>query len=315
MGEMVRSVILLSAVGSLLANGASGQEPSAKGKLDPTVVATVAGQPVYAREVQQALRAILQGKQLSAAELSLARQQMLRQLIDQQLVMLALERSEQAASQQDVDYALQQLVKKLESRETSLAQHLQTLGIAEADLRRELAWKLSWQRYLERHLTAENLQKYFQQHRRDFDGTQLRVAHLLIKADVADAAALAAAQKRAGEILAELRAGKLSFAEAARRYSQGPSAAAGGELGLIERQRPMPESFARAAFALEMDEISEPVATAFGVHLIHCLEIKPGQRTWREAGESLQLAAAQFLFRRLADQERAGAMIEIVGSK
>jgi parvulin-like peptidyl-prolyl isomerase len=310
MGAVVRNVILLGAAGLLLAAGLCGADKPAQ-PLDRTVAAQVAGEPIYAREVAYALRQALPGKRLTPAELPVAREQMLRQLIDRRLVVRALERSGQAASEQDVDYAQQQLVKRLQAREISLAEHLQALGRSADDWRREAAWKLSWQRYLDRHLTAENLQKYFERHRREFDGTQLRVAHILLKANVADASQLAAAQQRARDILREVRTGKLSFADAARQYSQGPSAAAGGDIGLIQRRRPMPESFSRAAFALEKGGISEPVVTDFGVHLIQCLEIEPGQRTWQDAGPELQLAATEFLFHRLADRERPGTKIEM----
>jgi len=61
--------------------------------------------------------------------------------------------------------------------------------------------------------------------------------------------------------------GGLSFAEAAKEMSQGPSAPKGGDLGEIHPGE-MVESFEKAAFALKPGEVSQPVRTQFGYHLI-----------------------------------------------
>ena len=86
-------------------------------------------------------------------------------------------------------------------------------------------------------------------------------------------------------------------------HGAGPSAKAGGDIGWIERREPMPEAFSAAAFALKPGEVSLPVETTFGVHLIQVLEVKPGTKTWQEAADRLKPAATLFLFRRLAEQE------------
>lgn len=57
------------------------------------------------------------------------------------------------------------------------------------------------------------------------------------------------------------------FEDLARRYSKCTSAGAGGDLGVIVRGRTV-EEFEEVAFALNVDEISKPVRTRFGYHLI-----------------------------------------------
>lgn len=57
------------------------------------------------------------------------------------------------------------------------------------------------------------------------------------------------------------------FAELARRFSRCPSARSGGDLGAFGRGR-MVESFEEAAFALKVGDVSAPVRTQFGYHLI-----------------------------------------------
>jgi parvulin-like peptidyl-prolyl isomerase len=72
----------------------------------------------------------------------------------------------------------------------------------------------------------------------------------------------------------------------------------------------MPEAFSTAAFALDKDQVSEPVQTRFGIHLIQVVEIKPGQRTWQECRGELRSAVTQYLFRWIAGKQREMAQVE-----
>ena len=76
----------------------------------------------------------------------------------------------------------------------------------------------------------------------------------------------------------------------------------------------MPESFAKAAFDLDVGQISPPVVTPFGVHLIQCLEVKPGQRPWHDVHEAVKLSATEYLFNWMADQHRENAEITYTGA-
>jgi parvulin-like peptidyl-prolyl isomerase len=81
-----------------------------------------------------------------------------------------------------------------------------------------------------------------------------------------DAATLALAN----ELRTRLLAGE-DFAALAEEYSDDGSSASGGDLGWFARGA-MVAPFEEAAFALAVDEISEPVKTDFGYHLIQVLE-------------------------------------------
>lgn len=75
----------------------------------------------------------------------------------------------------------------------------------------------------------------------------------------------------AREVKAEVESGVRTFAEAAAVYSEDGSADSGGDLGTFDRNR-MVAPFTEAAFSLPVGEISEPVQTQFGFHLIEVLE-------------------------------------------
>src|SRR5690606_4756213 len=82
-------------------------------------------------------------------------------------------------------------------------------------------------------------------------------------------------------------------------------------IGFIERRQPMPEAFSAAAFQLDAGEVSAPVVSPAGVHLIACLEIQPGQRTFAEARDDVRAAAIKILFHHLARRAKASVTMEI----
>ncbi len=284
----------------------------ARAQSSPVQVATIDGEPVSAADVERELAAAYPNRKLAGDERRALLLRARDQVIDRRLVLRRLVRLGEAASTADMDYALARLEKQVTDKGQTLADHYERLGITRDQVRQTLLWQLSWQAYLNKHLTDDNLAKYFERNRRDFDGTQLKIAHILLKVAGDDPTAREAAIKRAEELRTQIGGGKLSFADAARDHSAGPSAKSGGDIGWIERREPMPEAFSAAAFALQPGEVSPPVETTFGVHLIQVLEVKPGTRTWQDAADRLKPAATLFLFRRLAEQERQGAKVERV---
>ena len=87
----------------------------------------------------------------------------------------------------------------------------------------------------------------------------IRARHILVET-----------KEEAEEVLKKLKDGA-DFTEMAVEYSNCPSFAKGGDLGEFPKGSMVPE-FENAAFALEVDEISEPVETQFGWHIIQRID-------------------------------------------
>ncbi len=85
--------------------------------------------------------------------------------------------------------------------------------------------------------------------------TEVRASHILVKTE-----------EEAKELYDEIKGGK-DFAEAAIESSLCPSGATGGDLGFFGKGM-MVKPFEDAAFSLEVGELSQPVQTQFGWHLI-----------------------------------------------
>jgi parvulin-like peptidyl-prolyl isomerase len=77
---------------------------------------------------------------------------------------------------------------------------------------------------------------------------------------------VAEARKKIEQVLAEAKQGA-DFSELAKKYSQGPSAPRGGELGFLPRGR-LVKPFEDTAFTLKAGEISDIVRTRYGFHII-----------------------------------------------
>jgi len=124
--------------------------------------------------------------------------------------------------------------------------------------------------------------------------TQSRVRHILIK--TSELVSEADARRRLVGLRERIVAGA-DFAELARLNSEDGSAARGGDLGWVLPGDTVPE-FERAMLALKPGELSEPVRTPFGFHLLQVME----RRTADVGVERQRMQARQVLRERKADE-------------
>lgn len=110
----------------------------------------------------------------------------------------------------------------------------------------------------------EELKEYYNINKELFNpGKRATASHILVDSE-----------ERANEIIKEIKDGK-PFEDAARDYSTCPSAQNGGSLGEFGPGSMVPE-FEQATFELDVDQISEPVKTQFGYHIIKLKDKKDG---------------------------------------
>lgn len=295
------------------AGRATAQDEPAPGR--NVVAATVGGEPVYATDVKRLLGKVTGAQAVNPAALPVLQAQVLSEIIDRRLVLAYARRTRSGARAAQIEAAVAEFKSKLEARRQSLGDYLKERSITEADLRRQIEWDLVWPGYLARYLTDPRMEAYFANHRRQFDGTEVSVSHVLLRPPAGGGPrAIDDLVKRAEAIREEITSGKTSFAEAARRHSAGASATEGGRLGFIARRGAMVEAFSRAAFALKAGEVSPPVVTRFGVHLIRCDAIKPGGKSWADCRAPLEEALAGELIEKIARLERQHSPVEFSGN-
>jgi parvulin-like peptidyl-prolyl isomerase len=117
----------------------------------------------------------------------------------------------------------------------------------------------------------------------------IRLSHILVRPgeDESDEEVI----ERCREIKIRLEEGA-DFAELAREISDGSSAVRGGDLGYFRREQVIPE-FRSAAEELSVGEISDPIGTEYGYHLLLVSDFKPPREKTLE--ESREEAAALLL--------------------
>lgn len=278
------------------------------------IAATVGGQPVFLRQVDQMAAAAEHGQDLSGDTGARVKAAVLLQLIDRQMVENYLVKANFGATPDEVDAEIAHLKTELEHAKRTMAEYLSRTHQTDAMLRSELAWKLTWEKYLKTQISDESLEAYFKSHHRDFDGTELRVSHILLRPALADDdSAVASLIKQAEQIRQQIESGQVTFEAAAEKYSVGPSRHKGGDLGFIPRHGLMLEPFAKAAFALEKNEISQPVVTYFGIHLIRVTDIKPGDKQWTDVRGPLKTALTEHLFDQLLARQRGAVPVQYTG--
>jgi peptidyl-prolyl cis-trans isomerase SurA len=124
---------------------------------------------------------------------------------------------------------------------------------------------------------------------------QTRLRHILVRAgeSVSETEAL----RRLADLRSRIVSGAADFAEMARVHSADASAARGGELDWVYPGDTVPD-FERAYQELKEGEISQPVRTPFGYHLIQVLE----RRSAEQSPERKRMQARQALRERKADE-------------
>jgi len=118
----------------------------------------------------------------------------------------------------------------------------------------------------------DNLRQYGKPEERE-------AAHILIavKPDATDTEK-DAAKKKAEDIAAQAKKNPAQFGDLARQFSQDPgSAPQGGDLGFFARDGSMVKPFEDAVFSMKSGEISAPIQTNFGWHVIKLVAVRPGK--------------------------------------
>lgn len=216
-------------------------------------------------------------------------------LIDQYLLQMKV-----VVERQEIETRMTQMRAETKKEGQDFDKLLKTLHLSEDELRYQLACAMRMEKYVAQQATDKALRDLFETSKAMFDGSRMQARHILLtvgaerSAEQARARLLAVKARIEAEVAKELaklsdRTDKLerektrmqtmekAFAEIATKESDCPSKAEGGSLGWFPRAGAMVEPFARAAFALKPYQLSEPVATEFGQHLILAIDHKPGK--------------------------------------
>jgi peptidyl-prolyl cis-trans isomerase SurA len=243
------------------------------GKVVEQIVARVDDQVIDTsdyKRAEQDLEQQAQQQNMSQAELDREKKDLLRNLIDQQLLLAKgkqlgitgedqlVERLDAIRKQNHLDsmQALQQAVESQGLSWQDFKQQIRNNIITQTVIRQKVAPTIR--------ISPDEIQKYYDAHKKEFDRPEeVRLSEILIPTpNPDDAAQVAAAKKKADSIEAKLKAGA-DFAKLAKADSKGPTAAQGGDLGAFQKGQLAPE-LESATFSLKKGQFTEPIQTKQG---------------------------------------------------
>lgn len=254
---------------------------SPNGKVVENVVARVNDQIISRSDVERSEQELQQeGSQANAAPTDVAtrQQNMLRDMIDQQLL---LSRAKQMGLNVDAD-VIRQLdeIRKQNKMATmeDLAAAARQQGVSFEDFKAKVRDQMLTQQVVREEvgrrlqLTHADEQKYYDAHRKDFDQPeQVRLSEILISvAENGSDKDLAAAKAKADDVEAKIKQGD-NFADLAKKFSGGPSAAQGGELGLFKRGA-LAKVLEDQTFDLPVGQATAPIRTRQGFVILKVTE-------------------------------------------
>lgn len=215
------------------------------------VVASVNGIDIERAELQTAL------EQFYGSEV-------LESLITDKIIELEAEKEKITVSDEELDSEMQALIDSYGGEE-AFTSAIEASGATRADVEEDIKIYIQTKKLLEPRIeiTDEELETYFEENKDTFtQAEQIQASHILVEDEVT-----------ANEVAAKLAEGE-DFAELAKEYSTDTSnAETGGDLGYFGKGEMVAE-FEEVAFAMEIDEISDPVKTEYGYHIIKVVDKK-----------------------------------------
>ena len=207
------------------------------------------------------------------------RRDMLDYLINERLAAQEVSRLKISVSEEEVDEVIGNIMKENRLTQETLEAELRKDGRTLDDFREQIKTSLEQKKLVSREvrsktvITDEMVEAYYKDHIEEFEGKERwRIQDIYLPFSPTDTPEERTdLRKVATEILERLRAGA-DFDSLAKRYSQGPGAEAGGDLGFFSRGELEPVLEA-AVEALKPGQVSPDIETTRGIHLIKLNEV------------------------------------------
>jgi peptidyl-prolyl cis-trans isomerase C len=305
-------------------DGKDGSSSSSSGGTGP--VAKVNGEEIGRADFEKQMertRARFQraGRQIAPALESRLKENLIRKLVEEELIAQKAKAEGVTVEASEIDAKLAEHKARFGS-DKAFQSFLERTQQSEADVKDDLTKNLLRDKLFAKLLqgqepTEDDAKKYYEENKDKYkQKEQINAQHILFKTDKNTPDAEKKKKlEQAKKVFAEAKKGA-DFGELAKKYSEGPTAQRGGDLGTFSRGR-MVKQFEDAAFAAKKGDIIGPVETQFGYHIIKINEKTPeAQRPYDEVKESIltSLKARQKskATRDLLDKLKADAKIEVL---
>lgn len=250
---------------------------SAEKKHQNEVIATVNGKKITQADLANRLETY---GNADAETLNTIKQEILDQLITDILLEEFMDKQGLVVAPEEIEREVDQVRGNITGNQKDSGQSLEkvlaSIGSNMGEFKRSIKHSLALEKYFNNKLDDRTLEKYFDGNKNLFNGESVKVSHILIDTrSMKTQEEVSSALEQMKGIKREIDRGA-AFEEMAKKYSSCPSALNGGDLGFIQRKGNLAKSFLDTAFSLRVGQISEPVQTEYGYHLIKVTEKKEG---------------------------------------
>lgn len=255
------------------------------GTVAEDIIARVNDQIITQSDYNRALDEMNQdGRQHGASmqEMAAMRKDLLRNLIDQQL-WLSKGKELNVTGETELVKRLDDIRKQynLDTIE-DLEKAAQEQGVSFEDFKANIRNQVITQQVMRQEvgehiqMTPGEVERYYEAHKQDYSQPEsVRLSEILLSTGTGDdPAKVAAAKTKADDIEARLHAGG-DFAQLARSFSEGPTAAEGGDLGQYKRGQ-LGQLLEDKTFNLQSGQYTDPILTRQGYIILKVVQHTPG---------------------------------------
>jgi len=217
-------------------------------------------------------------------------QEVLEQFITDKLLAAEVKQSGTKVSDEEIDHYIEQIKLKNGLSDEQLREALKREGVTWEKYRASIRAEIEKSEVIESqvrkkvNVTPDDVERYYQLNQKKYvSDERARVRHILLQVPAGTDGAKAVMTK-ASEIRRRVLAGE-DFAKLAETYSEGAGASEGGDIGWFSRGSLLEEIDQLAFGKLAVGEVSQPVRTSAGIHLVKVES--------REAGKQIPFASVK----------------------
>ncbi len=260
-------------------------DPKAAGQEEKRIegpVAMVNGKPIQSKDYYAEVDKILKrSSKIPKERMNRIKENILKRLIEKQLIKDAVAKASIVVPAEAIEKEFAQYKTRFRTDE-QFQNYLRHGKVTIESIKARITEKKELELLLEKTgklaVTDQEVSDFYNKNERFYQEREgVKARHILIK--VAENAPKEEEEKARGKLkqAQEALTKGEDFAEVAKRFSEGPSAPKGGDLGFFGRGQ-MVKPFEDKAFAMKPNEVSEPVRTRFGFHIIQVLEKREARK-------------------------------------
>jgi len=235
------------------------------------ILATVDGEPITLYQLKKYGERSIRGHQLSGA---VDESGLLDALITDKLIDKEVSDKGIIVRDEDIDRYIEGIKERNKLDDQALKDALAAQGLTPESYRTQIREEIQKAQLMNREIrgkvnvTPEEVQRYYEKHLSEYSTPErMQIAHILFRlAPDAPSDQVVAVTAKAEEVYQRIKKGA-DFAEMAKQYTEDSSGPNGGDLGWFKGGE-MLDDLEKAAARLKVGEISEPVRTKFGLHII-----------------------------------------------